>query len=149
MDVLKQAEQLRRLPMLSSLDAAQLKLLAFTSEVYEYTNDDYLFHQDEVSDSVFVILEGEVDVLEVSSGTDVRLASIGANELIGELAVLRKERRSASVRANGNVVALKISNDRFLKLIVDNPDVVLYVLKDISSKLAHANQKLVAMQPGS
>lgn len=128
------------------LDDSQLKLLAFTSEVYEYADQDFLFHQDQISDSIFVVLNGEVEIMDVSSGMEVHLATKGSKELIGELAVLRGERRSASVKALGKVDVLKISNERFLDLITKHPEMALFVLKDISSKLAHANELLVAAQ---
>ncbi len=146
MDVLKQAKLLRDISLFSMLDDSQLKLLAFTSEVYEYVAEEYLFHQDDVSDSIFVVLDGNVEILDVSGDSPVLLAVLGSGNLIGELAVLRGERRSASVKTKTRVEALKIPNDRFLKLITDNPQMALHVLSDISTKLARASTQLAKLQ---
>ncbi len=128
------------------LDDSQLKLLAFTSQVFEYADQEYLFHQDESSDSIFIVLDGLVEILDVSGDSAVVLATLSTGTLIGELAVLRGERRSASVKAASKVEVLKISNERFLKLITDNPEMALHVLKDISTKLANASTQLVILQ---
>ena len=88
MDVLKHANVLRAIPLFASLDDKQLKLLAFTSEVYEYECGEFLCRQGEVSDSIFVILDGEVDVLVISEDELIVLASQRKGALMGEMAVL-------------------------------------------------------------
>ena len=54
---------LRRIPVFASLDAASLKLLAFSSTYLTFNDGEALCHQGEPGDSVFVIDEGDVDVL--------------------------------------------------------------------------------------
>ena len=66
--VFNEALQLKQVPLLSSLDSKQLKLLAFTCEVFDYADQDYLFLLGETSDCVYVILEGEVEII----GSDPR-----------------------------------------------------------------------------
>ena len=88
------------------------------------------------SDSVFVILAGEVEILGNIDGEDVVLFTKGKFDLVGEMAVLSNAPRSATLRSKGESLILKISNDAFLKLITENATVALSVMKQLSDKLA-------------
>ncbi|MDA8023037.1 MAG: Crp/Fnr family transcriptional regulator [Gammaproteobacteria bacterium] len=147
MAVSKEAQQLKQVPLLSSLDPKQLKLLAFTCEVFDYADREFLFRQGEASDCVYVVLDGEVEVLGGGDGGhEVLLASAGANTLIGEMAVLGGDARTASIRARGAVSALKIPNERFLELVTGNPQVALQVMRTLSAKLSTTTRHAAGLQ---
>ena len=147
MAVLNEAQQLKQVPLLSSLDSKQLKLLAFTCEAFDYADQDFLFHHGETSDCVYVILGGEVEIIGVDhDGKPVLLATSKANTLIGEMAVLSGATRTASVKARGMVNALKITNERFLELITGNAQVALQVMQMLSTKLADTSRHAADLQ---
>ncbi len=146
MDVLEQAQKLREIPLFSALDKSQLKLLAFTSEVFSYNAGDYLFYQDEVADGIYVVLEGNVSVLDESTEEPVVLARKTSGALLGEMAVLRSVRRSAAVRVDSEALVLKISAERFIDLITSTPEIALYVLKDISTRLEDTSTELAELK---
>jgi len=81
--VIKEAQQLKQVPLLSSLDSKQLKLLAFTCEVFDFADGDYLFRQGDASDCVYVILAGQVEIIGEKDGAPVHLATSPPNSLIG------------------------------------------------------------------
>ncbi|MGR3983841.1 MAG: cyclic nucleotide-binding domain-containing protein [Gammaproteobacteria bacterium] len=147
MAVSKEAQQLKQVPLLSSLDPKQLKLLAFTCEVFDYAGGEFLFRQGEASDCVYVVLDGEVEIIgSDGDGHAVLLATTGANNLIGEMAVLGGAGRSASVKARGAVSALKIPNERFLELVTGNPQVALHVMRALSGHLADTSRRAADLQ---
>ena len=122
--------------MFNKLDAARLKLLAFTSDAVKYADGEILCRISDPSDCVYVILAGEVEIIGNIEGEDVVLFTKGKFELVGEMAVLSNAPRSATMRAKGDLLILKISNDAFLKLITENATVALSVMKQLSDKLA-------------
>ena len=146
MDVFSEVDQLRRVPMLSKLDASRLKLLAFTSEKLKFADGDYLFRAGEPSDSAYVILNGEVDIIVEADGAEIVVLSRGRDDLIGEMAVLSNAPRSATLKARGKVETLKIDNDTFLKLITENAEVALDVMRQLSDKLARSHHQVEAME---
>jgi CRP/FNR family cyclic AMP-dependent transcriptional regulator len=146
MDVIEQAQRLGEIPLFTTLDESQLKLLAFTSETFSYDAGDFLFHQDEVSDGIYIVLEGNVSVLDESTDEPVVLAKKEPGALLGEMAVLRNLRRSAGVRAESESLVLKIGADRFIELITSTPSFALFVLNDISTKLADASAELAELK---
>jgi CRP-like cAMP-binding protein len=142
MSIQELTKRLQNIPLFSTLDSSLLKLLAFTSEVSEYTDQEALFQQDDGADSVFVILEGEVEIRRTHEQEEMVVDTKHSGQTVGEMAVLRDARRSAAVVAVGNVQTMKISGEFFLDLIADNPKLALFVLKDLSARLDDTTQAL-------
>jgi len=146
-NVHQEAEQLKQVPMFSRLEPAKLKLLAFTSDAVTFSDGQVLCHINEPSDCTYVILDGEVEILdEMDDGQFVPLFTVGKNSLIGELAVLRNQPRSATVRAKGPVHTLRIANDMFLKLVTENAVVALDVMRQLGDKLAVTHHEAAELQ---
>jgi len=146
-DVHSEAEQLKQVPMFSRLDASRLKLLAFTSESLQFAAGQILFNHSDPSDAAYVIMEGEVEILgDGPDGEPVALVTRGRNELVGEMAALSNAPRSATLRAKGPVRVLKISNDDFVRLLTENPEVALSVMRELSDKLAKSHEQVEELQ---
>ena len=86
MDLLREAELLRKVPMFSRLDSAKLKLLAFTSECLSFEDGEVLFEAGDPADSAYVIMEGEAEVIADTGSGAVVEATMGMNERFGEMA---------------------------------------------------------------
>ena len=99
MSLTKDVEVLRNIPLFATVDPAKLKLLAFTSERLEYLSGEELFHQGDYGDAVYIILEGEADILVDSSTGAVKVATLGKNDIIGEIAILCDVPRTATAVA--------------------------------------------------
>ena len=141
MDIYENAEQLKKIPLLSGSDEAQLKLLAFTSESLSFGPGECLFKYNDVSDSVYVILEGEVDVVRDEDPENItKLATIGKNNIMGEMGVFLDVPRTASLIAKEQVQALRIPANRFLKLVTHNPEIALEVMRQLSKKIIFTSE---------
>ena len=95
MDVFQEAEMLRRVPFFGGLDSAKLKLLAFTSRALKFAPGEDLVKKGGASDSAYVILDGEAEVIGETSGGEFVIAALGSNALIGEMGVIRNVPRGA------------------------------------------------------
>lgn len=147
MDVFQEAEQLRQVPMFSKLEPSKLKLLAFTSDALNFSSGEELFRVNDPSDCAYVILDGEVEILaESDKGDQIVVLTRGVNELIGEMAILNNAPRSATLRAKGQVKALRISNESFVKLLTENAEVALDVMRQLSEKLAGSHEQVEELQ---
>lgn len=137
MDIYDNAEQLKKIPLFASCDKAKLNLLAFTSEMMTFGEGEYLFRLSEPSDSVYVLLEGMVDVIyDENPEKTTLIASLGKNNMLGEMGVFLNAPRSASMLATSPVQTLKIPADRFIKLATETPEIALNVMKELSAKIA-------------
>lgn len=135
MGIQKETELLRNVPMFAKLDPSRLKLLAFTSQCLNFDDGEILFHEGNRADCAYVIMSGEVEILADTGGMQFVAGTLGRNQMFGELGVLTKTPRSATLRAKGELVALRISDDIFLKLLAENPEIALDVMRQLSEKL--------------
>ncbi len=136
MNVFEEAKQLSRVPLFSQLELSRLKLLAFTSERITLSDGEFLFHLNDVSDSVYLLLEGVVQVVvELQNGEVEALVDRYENDLIGEMGVIAKIPRSASIRASGAAVLLQIQADNFMDLLAENSSMSLYVVRELTHRL--------------
>ena len=143
MDIQRETEALRKVPLFSKLEHSKLKLLAFTSELQTYEDGETVFKEGEPANCTYVILDGEANIY-AKSHTDGGLAVVGtlkANQLLGELGVLTSSPRSATIRAKGRLMMLCITSDMFLKLLAENPQVALDVMRQLSGKLVLAHHQ--------
>jgi CRP/FNR family transcriptional regulator, cyclic AMP receptor protein len=145
-DVFQEAEMLRRVPFFGGLDAAKLKLLAFTSRALKFAPGEDLMKKGEPADSAYVILDGEAEVIGETSKGEFVVAMLRSNELTGEMGVIRNRPRGATVRAKTPVRALRISSEVFLGLITENPECALDVMRQLSARVDASNARLAAAQ---
>jgi CRP-like cAMP-binding protein len=146
MGLIQETEALRKLSMFSKLDGSKLKLLAFTSQLLSFDAGEELCHVGDVADCAYVIISGVVEILAQTEAGEVVALTRGENELIGEMAILMGEPRSATMRAREHVSAMRITGEMFLKLLSENPQVSLDVMRQLSIKLAQAHQQFERVQ---
>src|SRR5881397_3374141 len=94
-----EVELLRHVPLFAAIPPAKLKLLAFTSDKIAYDAGQVLFNQGDRGDAAFVLLSGTADVLIDSPVGQIRVDTIGANAIVGEMAIICDAARTATVKA--------------------------------------------------
>jgi CRP-like cAMP-binding protein len=146
MSLTQDVEVLRSIPMFSKVDPAKLKLLAFTSERLEYLSGDELFRQGDYADAAYIILKGEADILVDTPSGRVKVASLGRNDIIGEIAILCDVPRTATVVAQSDLETLRVSKDGFFHLITQFPQVGIEVMTELASRLHDTTQALTVAQ---
>ncbi len=146
MDLMQETDLLRKVPMFAKLDASRLKLLAFTSELLVFDDGDELFHIGDNADCAYVIMGGAVDVVTETDTGSMVVSTLKQNQLFGELALLNNAPRNATLVANGNLTAMKITGEMFLRLLSENSDLALDVMRQLSDKLARSHLKVEVLQ---
>ena len=146
MDIQRETEALSKVPLFSKLEQSKLKLLAFTSELQTYEDSEIVFREGEAAYCAFVILDGEADIYANTDSGQVVVGTLKSNQLLGELGVLTNAPRSATIRASGKLMMLRISSDMFLKLLAENPSVALDVMRQLSGKLVLAHRQNEELQ---
>jgi CRP-like cAMP-binding protein len=142
MSLQQETEMLRNIPMFSTMDAARLKLLSFTSERVSYMAGEEFIKQGEIGESAFVIMSGDVEVIIQAADGPRTVGTIGANQLVGEVALLHNGRRTATLRAKTPVSCLLLSKDVFFHLLREFPDFSLAVMRDLAARLERVTQQL-------
>jgi hypothetical protein len=82
-----------------------------------YKAGEVVFRQGDYPDRLYVIGEGEVDVVRETPGQpEVVLTRLGKDQFFGEVGILSDSPRTATVRAVTDVVALSIHRNYFTSL---------------------------------
>ncbi len=139
MSLNEDVEVLRRISMFAKVEPAKLKLLAFTSERVTFDSGQELFHQGDVADAAYIIIEGTADVIVETPTGPLTVAQLGRNDLVGEIGIICDVPRTATVKAASRVTTLQISRDLFLRMLEDFPVMALEVMRDLARKVEHAN----------
>jgi len=146
LDLVEETELLRKIPMFAKLAASKLKLLAFTSESVVYDDDEVIFYTGDLADNAYVIMDGRVDVLTETDTGPVVAITLEQNQLFGEMALLNNVPRNSTLKANGKLRVMKISGEMFLRLLCENSELALDVMRQLSAKLAKSHFHVKELQ---
>ena len=111
-------DRLRSLPLFGDLDAYDLSLVARWVEEVQAAPGVSLIEQGSMPYELFVIEDGLVDV--VRDGEPI--ATLGAGEVVGEIALLGQHRRMASVVARTAVTAIALPVEGLQALTDEMPE---------------------------
>jgi CRP/FNR family cyclic AMP-dependent transcriptional regulator len=142
MSLQQEFELLRRVPYFADIEPAKLKLLAFLSERVAFDPGKSLVRQGDRADAAYVIIEGEAEVIAETPNGPVILATLGENEIVGEIAILCEVPRTATVRAKRRVVALRISKEPFMRMVREFPGMAVSIMSELAHRLELTNQQL-------
>lgn len=106
---------LRRCHLFVAMQDAELKELATHFEQVEVEGDQYVFRQGDPADGFYMIQSGqvEVSVMNALSGKTRRLSVLVEGDYFGEMALVRRGPRSASVKALKPLKLWKLSRAQF------------------------------------
>src|SRR5258706_298011 len=86
MSLKQEFEFLRRVPAFAEIEPAKLKLVAFMSERVGFDDGKFLCHQGDPADAAYLIIEGEADIILEGPGGPMTVATLGANDIVGDIA---------------------------------------------------------------
>ena len=107
-----------------------------------YRDGEYIVRQSESGECMYFIQSGEVEVVRRSQGREFCLAVLGAGEFFGEMALIERDVRSASVRALGDAQVLTLDKDSFLRQVQLDPSLAFRMLGKMSARVRELNERL-------
>jgi len=111
-----------------------------------YHDGEILIRQGEPGDCMYVIEEGQVEIVAESDGHEVVLRRAGPGEIIGEMAIFEREVRSATVRAAGDVRALTVDKGNFLKRINEDPSLAFRLVQQMSHRVREMSAEVARLR---
>jgi CRP-like cAMP-binding protein len=133
---------LRSHPIFSSLNEEEIANLLRdeVSQERVYSQGTVILRGGEVGDSVFLISSGSVQVtLGGTSGPLSPLAILQAGEIFGEMAVLERRPRSATVLSKENCLLLEIAGEEIRKLLDVHLEMQVKIYTVIRDRLRQAS----------
>lgn len=97
-----------------------------------------VFREGDAADAMYVVLEGEVDV--VHGGRVIE--TVGPGGIVGEMALIEQVPRSAGAVARGPVRLAAVSHQRFTYLVQQTPGFALHVMRVLVDRLRRTTQRI-------
>jgi CRP/FNR family cyclic AMP-dependent transcriptional regulator len=129
-------QMLENVPLFSGLPATELAEIEQHGTVKSYRKNTIVINQDDETCSLYVILAGRVKVF--ISGEDGREAVLNhqsAGDYFGDLALIDRQPRVASVITTEPSTMMIISREDFLKCLAKNPEIAINLIKPMTSRM--------------
>jgi CRP-like cAMP-binding protein len=137
------AELLTGTTLFSLLNADEIATLTRTARPLTFGPMERVIVQGQEGDSLFVIVEGKVEVLlRRSDGSEVSLGTRPNGTVIGEISVLTGEPRSATVRAIDGAVVYEVGRRQYAPILAGRPELVDALTRAMVSRLQAQDEKL-------
>lgn len=107
-------------------------------EIIILSPGDFVFRQGERGDRMYLVIEGEIDL--VVGNKVVESAAPGA--FIGELALIDESPRSASARARTEARVFPIDEQRFQSLVQETPSFALDLMRTLAARLRRTTARI-------
>jgi CRP/FNR family cyclic AMP-dependent transcriptional regulator len=140
---------LKRFDLFNGLNGVQLRRIAGLCREASYQAGETILQQDSVTGEVYLIKEGSVEVIFPQSvpGADSRAVSpliLGQGQMFGEIALLDRGPRSATVRCATDGTQLYLfDREDFLRLCEEDTSIGYIVMRNIAAdlcfKIRHGN----------
>ena len=108
-------EQLRSIPTLSTYPAEDLELLAYISALKSFAAGEAIMTEGAEGTACWLIVRGAVAVTRSAQSTP--LATLGPGALVGQLALLDRAPRNATVTATSDTAVLEVQAAAFTNLV--------------------------------
>jgi CRP/FNR family transcriptional regulator, cyclic AMP receptor protein len=118
-------------PLFSGLSKSELGQVASIADEIDLPADKVLIREGERGREFFVLLEGEAEVARKGK----KLATRRAGEFFGEIALVSKLPRTATVQTREPVRALVIRDVDFRALLQRTPAIAVKVLQAVADRL--------------
>lgn len=144
METNEKREFLAESPLFDNLLPPELNMLGDLFSAKNLSGGETVFEQGTVGNSLFVIARGDVEVLRDATS----IAVLSAPQFFGEMSIIDKEYRSATVRAKSDVVLLELTNENLHTFAKHYRNgftwVVVNIARVLSARLREVNKRLVA-----
>lgn len=128
-------------PFLRQLSGADSDALVAASQHRRFSRGEQVLRAGAAGDHVAVVLSGQVRLFALGAeGREVTLALRGPGELLGEMAALGGQRRTATAVAVEDVEAGVMSAARFRGFLHDHPDAALVLIRTLVRRLTEADR---------
>jgi CRP/FNR family transcriptional regulator, cyclic AMP receptor protein len=134
---------LKKTKLFGEISAKGLALIASESKQNSFKKGGIVFSEGDSGETLHIIKNGKVKITKYTKeGRTKTLAILREYDSFGEMAIVTKDVRSATVEAISNVVTISISKENFARLIQDEPSIPMQIIKTLSERLAKADRDI-------
>jgi hypothetical protein len=129
---------LRRVTLFANLTPLDLKQIAGIARERLFTDGEVIAEKGDPGDEMYVIASGEVRVLGENGG---ELARRVPGDSVGEMAIISRQPRMATLRAQGDVRLLCIDQEQFEGILRERFEISLAVMRELCQRLRESSDR--------
>ena len=141
---------LDRLPLVSDFTADQIERLRGWLEPAAWSAGEVVFRSGDPGSSLYLVTQGRASVHILHDDGDIRLATFAPGAVFGELALLDRGPRSATITADEDLKAFGLSDASFAVLCQQQPDLAIKLLtalgRELSVRIRYANMTIQQLE---
>jgi CRP-like cAMP-binding protein len=111
-----------------------------------YEPGEVIVRQGDEGDCMYVVQDGEVEIVAQGDGGEVLLRVAGRNEILGEMAIFEHQRRSATVRARSRARVLTLDKRNFMRRINEDPSLAFNIVETMSRRVRELSQEVIELK---
>ena len=129
-------ELLKSVPLFAGCSKAELRRLASIADEIDLREGTVLTREGRIAHEFFVLIEGTVRVMKENR----KVADLGSGDWLGEIALLTRAPRTATVTATSPLRTLVITDREFRQLVSEVPSIAMKVLTCVAERLSRTPQ---------
>lgn len=98
-----------------------------------------LFRRGDPSEFAYLVVSGQVELLDEHEGREIRIGLVAGGEIVGEMGLVEERPRSLTARALTEVRASAVTREGFVELILHNPEEGLHYLRALFERMRTMN----------
>lgn len=131
---------LSRIEFFADLPVEELERLVAQMEVVNLESGEILFREGDPGEHMYIVVSGDLEILKApNTDNELLLNRVPTGEYIGEMSIVTGAPRTASVRAQGDVVLLSMSRAQLLDLLHRHPQMASTMVNVLSHRLDNTN----------
>ena len=141
---------LNNTPIFGGSRTDTIQLILESSKVVKKSNNQYFFKDNDLADSMFILISGQVEVQKTLGDKTYQISHLLAGDCFGEMAIIDHCTRSASVIALETCQAIELGIESFNSIYTS--DIKQYTMlqmnmgREVSRRLRLANERLFETQ---
>ena len=123
---------IKGVPLFSSASKQELAQIASIADEIDFPEGKVLISEGDAGREFFVLVEGSAEVARGGK----KVAALGGGDFFGEIALISKTPRNATITTTSPVRALVITDRAFRQLLDNSPQIAVGVLSALAERLA-------------
>ncbi len=108
----------------------------------QFASGDLIFHEGDLGTEMYIIQEGQVEILRLGSDGPRRLALLERGDFFGEMSILDELPRTATAAAVGDARLVEINGATFDEMLRANPEIAIRIMRKLSLRVRQAAEQL-------
>jgi CRP-like cAMP-binding protein len=134
------------MPLFRPLNDREILRVLQVTDVCHYQNGELIINEGDKGEELFIVLSGHAAVMR----NGAELATLNAGDHFGEMALVRSQPRSASVRSSGNSELMVIRRTEFFEILRKEHQLAVKLLWQflgvLADRLADTSRELGAVK---